>query len=117
MLAFRPDGKYLAPLDLDGVIRLWRTDTWKEVAETPPAKIPFTDTVALAFGEDGRTIIAASSAGSSRRWQPPYPIGGSAARLRRELEVQTGLTLDNEGVAHPLKAEEWEQRRHQAPGP
>ena len=100
----------------DGVACLWRTDTWKEVADTPPSRIPFTDTVTLAFGEDRHTIIAATSAGGSRRWQPPYPIGGSAARLRRELEVQTGLALE-EGVAHPLKAEKWEQRGQQAPEP
>jgi WD40 repeat protein len=114
-LAFRPDGRYLATLDLDGS-RLWRTDTWKEVADTPPSRIPFTDTVTLAFDEDRRTIITASSAGGYRRWQPPYPIGGSAAQLRRELEVRTGLALE-EGVALPLNAEEWEQRRQQAPGP
>jgi WD40 repeat protein len=110
-LAFRPDGAYLATLDLDGVVRLWRTATWECVGETPPVKSDFTRGVSVLFGADGRSVIATDGSGARRVWQPPYPLEGTPASLRAEAELRTGLTLNDEGRAHVLKAADWDGRR------
>ena len=110
-MAFRSDGAYFATLDLDGVLRLWRTEKWQCIGESPPQQVDYYLDHSLVFGADGHSVIAVDGRGVRRTWQPPYPLDGTAASLRAKMESQTGLTLDDEGLSHLLKPADWEKRR------
>ncbi len=109
-LAFRPDGQYLATLDFEGVIRLWRAGRWECLASSSPRKVPFNAVAQLSWDGDGRTVIAADSNGGRSIWRPPFPLEGTPEMLRRRLEAMTGQALDDEGVPQTLDAKAWGQR-------
>jgi WD40 repeat protein len=115
--SFRADGQYLATLDSEGVIRLWRAGRWECLASSPPRKVPLDPVAHLSWGPDGRTLIAADSKGGRFVWHPPFPLEGAPAQLRRRLEALTGQALDDEGVPHPLDATAWEERRKEGDSP
>jgi eukaryotic-like serine/threonine-protein kinase len=52
-LALSPDGKVLATLDGDGVVKLWDTNTWTQIAALPDKQ---TAARFLAFSPDGGTL-------------------------------------------------------------
>jgi WD40 repeat protein len=109
-LAFRPDGQYLATLDIRGVMRLWRAGRWDNTAVSEPQKTTFGEATYLGWAADGRTLVAADSGGGRYVWHPPFPVEGTPEQLRRRLEALTGQSLDDEGTPRPLDAKAWAER-------
>jgi len=70
-LAFHPDGKHLASTGRDTVIRIWDTDTKKQVVEVgKPRGGQFKDWLhAISWSADGTMIAAADMAGLVQVWK------------------------------------------------
>jgi hypothetical protein len=81
---------------------LWRAGGWENTATSGPRALDFPTVASLAWGPDGRTLIAADTQGGRLVWRPPFPLEGEPALLRRRLEAQTGQYLDDDGVQHTL---------------
>jgi WD40 repeat protein len=63
----------------------------------------------LAFSPEGDTLFSGSWDGTVRRWEVPSPRPGSAAEIRRWLEINTGQRLGLNGAVVPLKLGDWEK--------
>jgi WD40 repeat protein len=110
-VVFRSGSHYLATLDVQGVIRLWRSGRWECIATSGALKPNFLAVPYLGWGPDSRALIHADTSGSRHVWHPPFPLDGKPARLTRWLEVLTGQALDDDGTPRNLDARAWEERR------
>jgi WD40 repeat protein len=88
-VSYSPDGKKLAASCWDGKVRIWDTDTWRMVAESPP----YGDEVYCAqFSPDGRYVaygggyyrFASSRDTSVRVWDP---ASGEVKRMDGHTEL------------------------------
>jgi WD40 repeat protein/tRNA A-37 threonylcarbamoyl transferase component Bud32 len=107
-IAFRPDSQQIVTGGTDGVVRVWDAQTGKIAATGSPHRGAIR---AVAFSPDGKWVAVSSSDGTVRLWKPPPPVQGSPEEIVRNIEVLTGMELDDEGVVHVLDAEGWEERR------
>jgi hypothetical protein len=64
----------------------------------------------LAYAPDGRAVLANDS-NVLRCWEAPRPLAGTTGRVTLWAEVETGLTLDEDGSVRPLPSREWHDRR------
>jgi WD40 repeat protein len=106
--AFRADGRLVVSGHEDGTTQVW------EVEGTRPVGSPFHQAgavVGVAFCPDGRGVWTFGSAGSLRTWPLPTPLDGDPERIKRVLELMTGLARDASGDVTPLNRTEWEKRR------
>jgi RNA polymerase sigma factor (sigma-70 family) len=78
-IAISPDGKTLAAAGAYGEVRLWNTDTGREIRRFAPAQPDLLATTALAFAPDGATLVVSGGL-------TPDPIV-------RQLDIATGKVL------------------------
>lgn len=66
-LAFSPDSKYLASASADMFVKVWQTDnfSWKWTSNAHDQGV-----FAIAFTQDGKTILSVTDKGALRRWTP-----------------------------------------------
>lgn len=64
MVAFRPDGKWLAASNLDGSLSVWETETGREISRMQHAG----QVGCVSFSPDGEHIITGSQDGTARVW-------------------------------------------------
>jgi WD40 repeat protein len=83
MVAFSPDGRWIATASLDGTARLW--DITKPEPATIVLKGHSQEVVALAFSPDSRLLVTASDDNTLRVWQ--------VDTAARQLEVLRGHSL------------------------
>ena len=67
----------------------------------------------VTFSQDGQTIATGSEDGVVRMWKTPAAAVGPKMAIRLELEVATGLELDEFDAVRGLDAMTWEDRRSQ----
>ena len=67
----------------------------------------------VAYRPDGRRVLTASMDGTARLWDVPGELGGDEGRLRRWVEVASGLELGDDGSVRWLEApalrERWQR--------
>jgi WD40 repeat protein/serine/threonine protein kinase len=64
-LAFSADGSFFAATSGVGKVSVWDTRTWRELILDGPKALP----LALSFGVDAKTIVAAFDSGEISRWE------------------------------------------------
>jgi WD40 repeat protein len=95
-LAFSPDGKLLLTASRDGTARFLDAESGRQLG--PSLHHP--DAVLCAtFHPDGRSVATGTRDGLVQRWRVPSPPRtGGVAELRRWVEEQTGMELDDQGA-------------------
>jgi WD40 repeat protein/tRNA A-37 threonylcarbamoyl transferase component Bud32 len=106
-VAFSPDGRGVLIGGVDGVAHLWDVRTGKQLG--PP--LARNGPGPVAFSPDGRRMAIGGRDGRIVLWTPPQPKTGSVEQLRLEVELLTGMELDNRDVIRSLNAAEVELRR------
>jgi WD40 repeat protein len=96
VLTFSPDGQMLLTASRDGTARFVDVETG---AQLGPA-LHHTDAVlCVAFHPDGQSVVTGTRDGMVQRWRVPAPPEtGIAAEIRRRLEEQAGMKLDDHGA-------------------
>jgi WD40 repeat protein/serine/threonine protein kinase len=106
--AFSPDGRLALTAGTDRMARLWDTATGKLVM---PPLWHRDEVLAVAFHPDGRLLATACKDRTVQLWDVPVPLTGSAERIRLELEVATGMTVDERNTVHLLSPADEKQLR------
>lgn len=66
-VAFHPDGRRIATVELDNTVRLWHINTWKQ----RNINTQYADRVLdIAFSPDGKTLASCSQDGTIQFWNP-----------------------------------------------
>jgi WD40 repeat protein len=107
-VAFSPDGKFVLTGSTDRSVRLWEVKTRRLVS---PLMGQSNMTVAVAISPDGSQFLTGTSQGQVRLWAMPNPLRGPPERIKRWLEVRTGMELDTDQAVRVLDAGEWNERR------
>jgi eukaryotic-like serine/threonine-protein kinase len=109
--AFSPDGKTALTATRDQTLQLWDVATGKPLGPALPCDSKQAEgVITAAFRPDGRAILAGTW-DRAFLWAVPAPLAGEPERLRRWVEVSTGLELDASGAVVELDAAAWGQRR------
>jgi tetratricopeptide (TPR) repeat protein len=87
-----PDGRTVVAGYQDGSARLWDVRTGKPAG--PPAVLR-TALRGVAFRPDGRTFLTTAVDQTTRVWPVPGPAVGGDDELGREIEILTGLRMDD----------------------
>jgi hypothetical protein len=92
-----------APGDADGTARFWDAGSGKQLGPT----LRHTDAVlCVAFDPGGRRVATGTKDGVVQLWDvPPPPAEGGAEDVRRWVEKETGMRLDENGAVHTLPDE------------
>jgi WD40 repeat protein len=96
VLAYSPDGQLLLTASHDGTARFVDAESG---AQLGPA-LHHTDAVlCVAFHPDGRSVVTGTRDGMVQRWSVPLPPRpGGVAEIRRWVNEQTGMKLDDHGA-------------------
>jgi eukaryotic-like serine/threonine-protein kinase len=96
VLAFSPDGKTLLTASRDGTARFLDAESGIQLG---PA-LHHTDAVlCVAFHPDGQSVVTGTRDGMVQRWSvPSSPRTDGVAEIRRWLQDQTGMELDEQGA-------------------
>jgi tetratricopeptide (TPR) repeat protein len=92
----------------DGTAWLWDARSGRSLG---PPIVHGSPVDAVGFRPDGQTFVTVGTDGSARVWPVPQPIVGEVALLRRQLESETGLTIDDAQSVATLAPPEWADRR------
>jgi WD40 repeat protein/serine/threonine protein kinase/tetratricopeptide (TPR) repeat protein len=111
-VAFSPDpeGKLLLAGYADGSARLWDRATQKLLG---PPVLQSNSIRAVAFTPDGRSFVTSGTDGTTRCWPVPVPTEESLDRLTLQLQVRTGLEMNEGQGMVRLLPDEWRRRREQ----
>jgi WD40 repeat protein len=96
VLAFSPDGKILLTASHDGTARFLDAESGIQLGPT----LHHTDAVlCVAFHPGGQSVVTGTRDGMVQRWSVPSPpMTGVIAEIRRWLNEQTGMELDDQGA-------------------
>jgi WD40 repeat protein len=104
-VGFSPDGKIAATGNSDHCVCLWDVATSRALG--PPLR--HRDSVeTLAFRPSGRHLATGGNDNTAYIWTLPSEKPGAPGDIEREIQVVTGLKLDDNDVVHWLDADEWQ---------
>jgi WD40 repeat protein/serine/threonine protein kinase/tetratricopeptide (TPR) repeat protein len=107
-LAFSSDGTAFATGYEDGTVCVWDVAS---AAPIGPPRVLRDRVLAVAFGADGRTLLAVDRRGDVRSWPAPIPPDEPDEQLIRRTKARTGLELDATGTLVVLDPESWHRHR------
>jgi eukaryotic-like serine/threonine-protein kinase len=102
VLAFNHAGDILLTASCDGTVRFLDAESGRRLGPS----LHHTDAVlCTAFHPDGQSVVTGTKDGMVQRWGvPPLPMTGGVGEIRRRLEQDTGLQLDEQGAVSPPDA-------------
>jgi WD40 repeat protein len=112
-VAYSPDGRVAITGGWDDTARLWDVDTGKPIG---PPRVHPGYVWDVAIDRSGQTLITGCSDGKARVYAMPRPVPGTARDLLLWVEVQCGVTLDDQGRTRLLDADTWQKRRQALQG-
>jgi WD40 repeat protein len=104
---FYPEGTIFQTRCQGGAHQLWDPGTAKPLG--PPLERDCWKW-SVSFSPDGKTILVLNQGGAARLVRTPTPLAGEVERLKRWMQVTTGLELDEDGALHPLDLPAWQER-------
>lgn len=112
-VAFSRDGRLVLTGSRDRTARVWDVATRKPVG---PALAHQAWVQCLACSPDGHFLLTGDGSqspdhGAGQLWEMPQRAGGGVDRIVLEVEVLTGLKLDERRVVQTLDAAAWQDRR------
>src|SRR5207245_783939 len=120
-LSFRPDGKCLATLGAEGTIRVWDTDSRRQLGAISLGKPVWVlagwDFAGLHWSPDGRRLSSAVGDGLVRIWDPE--TGQETARIPHEAR-SVAWSSDGTRIASGgggLEVRSWDARDGRPRGP
>jgi WD40 repeat protein/tRNA A-37 threonylcarbamoyl transferase component Bud32 len=105
---FSPDSRLILTGSADGTARLWDVGTGRSVG---PALRHQGRVSSAAFSPDGRHFATGSSGRTGRLWRTPVPWQGEPPLVARQVEMLTGIELDDNEGLRILDAAAWRERR------
>jgi WD40 repeat protein len=106
-VALSPDGQTVLLRGADRVARLWDLATGKPLG--PRLSLDAVGPIALST--DGRLLAVADRPGRISLWHVPRPLKSTPEGVRRWVEVQTGMELDDHEAVHKLSPDALAERR------
>ncbi|MGA8347085.1 MAG: hypothetical protein WB773_04620, partial [Isosphaeraceae bacterium] len=104
VLAFNRAGDTLLTASRDGTVRFLDAESARQLG---PSLHHRDAVLCAAFHPDGQSVVTGTKDGMVQRWRvPPLPMTGSVGEIRRRLEQDTGLQLDEQGAVLPPDASE-----------
>jgi glucosamine-6-phosphate deaminase len=112
-VAFSPNGTLLVVGHDDGGAQLWDLATFRPLG---PPVVQIGKLLGVAFSAGGQSFLTTADDGTTRVWPVPLPLDEpNLERLALDLEVRTGLRMDEVQAAARLTPEEWRQRQARQP--
>jgi WD40 repeat protein len=102
---FGPSGGIIATMDEEGT-RLWDAQTGQPLGSPLANAVDYARAV---FSPSGDWLFVGGRL--PRLWPVPRPLEMDGRRLRDWVEWLTGMRLDEDNVARPLTASQWQQRK------
>ena len=82
-----------------GSARFLEAETGRQLG---PALHHTDDVLCAAFHPEGHSVVTGTRGGMVQRWRvPPPPKTGSVEQIRRWVQEQTGMQLDDQGAIVP----------------
>jgi WD40 repeat protein len=96
VLVFSRDGKTILTASRDGMARFLEAESGRQLG---PSLHHADAVLCAAFHPDGQSVVTGTKDGMVQRWRvPPPPKTGRADEIRRWVQEQTGLQLDDQGM-------------------
>jgi eukaryotic-like serine/threonine-protein kinase len=120
-LEFSPDGQTLLAGCQDDYFKAGEARLWNAASGQPlaPPLIHAHAVAAIAFRPDGKAVATGDAVLSLRGpgdgdisiWNLPAPMSGDAEEIRRQIQVWTGLKLEDSDRFEVLTPEAWQKQR------
>jgi WD40 repeat protein len=104
-VGFTRDGSLIVTGSSDGTARLWHPETGKQVG---PSLVHDAFVDMAVCGPDGTTLATCSDDGTARLWSLPARVRDAPAVVKQQIELRTGMSLDDNGTIRVLSAAAWQ---------
>jgi WD40 repeat protein/tRNA A-37 threonylcarbamoyl transferase component Bud32 len=113
-VGFTRDSSLIVTASSDGTARLWHPETGKQVG---PSLVHGAYVAMAVCGPDGTALATCSDDGNARLWALPARARDALAMVKQQVDLRTGMSLDDNGTMRVLSPSAWQAVRSGEPAP